>query len=330
MNLFQMHIMWYESAMLNETLDTLFEALRYSKNQTKLKFCLNAQTYLEKPLRGKATDMFEQFLNHPVFALPFTEVIYKTDDDPFYNIADWRREIYNTEGYTFWGESDCLIPREYFYVFDHLRIDHPHYVAFASRKMWEPSWLKVEHDDVLSLPYTNSCKGRSFPYYWDEQITSDQLYDFNSSQNEIRVIRLLAPKVDGSLLALSPGLPEFIPENMHFVEEDTCAQHSFEKNKIPQYLVSSIIKGHNYHHPLKRTNTAATRNDDLYLHYRDESRAIAKQFVDPAYQRRRKWNYGYLLMHLQRKRNDWIYYITGKRLSFYRGKLVATIEKLKS
>jgi hypothetical protein len=30
---------------------------------------------------------------------------------------------------------------------------------------------------------------------------------------------------------------------------------------IPQYHVSNIIKGHNYHHPHKRTNTMANRNE---------------------------------------------------------------------
>ena len=58
--------------------------------------------------------MFKKFLNHPV--LENTTLIHKTDKDNFYNIGDWRREQYNEYGYTIWGESDCLMPDDMFYI----------------------------------------------------------------------------------------------------------------------------------------------------------------------------------------------------------------------
>ena len=90
--LYQQHIMWYESKMIWETLDSLEDALHNSKLDVDLKFCLNSQTYLEEPIEGKAEDMFEEFINHPL--LKEAQIIYKTNDDPFYNIGDWRREVY--------------------------------------------------------------------------------------------------------------------------------------------------------------------------------------------------------------------------------------------
>lgn len=290
MNLFQMHIMWYEAEMLNETLDSLQTALQYSTKPTEIRICLNTQTYLEEPIKGTPEDMIEKFSQHPVLAK--ATIIRKTNKDPFYNIADWRREQYNTEGCTYWGESDCLIPEEYFYTVENLSIDHPHFLAFASRKMWEPSWIKVEHESLKNLPHK---KGRSAeaPFNWDDYIDFDPLKNFNRKQKEIKVLKLDAPKIDGSLIVLSPGLPKFIPDKMHFVEEDACAQFSFEKNNIPQYLVSNILKGHNYKHPLKRTNTLATRDDSLYQKYKAEALKIRTEFIPPSfnYTRRLKWSY---------------------------------------
>ena len=114
MIVYQHHIMWYESKMISETLDSLKQALDYySPPDIQLVFCLNPQTYLEKPIEGTASNMFSNFINHPV--LKDARIIYKTDHEPFYNIGDWRREQYYPEAkYTVWGESDCLLPKELF------------------------------------------------------------------------------------------------------------------------------------------------------------------------------------------------------------------------
>ena len=93
--LYQQHIMWYESKMINETLDSLAEALTNSGLEVDLRFCLNSQTYLEEPIEGNSEDMFEEFINHPI--LKRAEIVYKTNDEPFYNIGDWRREVYDMD-----------------------------------------------------------------------------------------------------------------------------------------------------------------------------------------------------------------------------------------
>jgi len=311
--------------MLNETFDAIMTALKHAKQPTEIRLCINMQTYLEEPIEGKPEDMVAKFADHPLMKI--ANIVYKTNDDSFYNIADWRREAYNKDGYTCWGESDALLPEEYFHVIENLNIKEPHYLSFGSRKMWEPSWAKIEHKELKNLEYKKNGRSAPEPLNWDDYIKLDQLHEFNRKQKKIEIIKLKAPKIDGSLLVLSEGLPPFIPENMHFVEEDTCSQHSFEKNGIKQYLVGNILKGHNYNHPLKRTNTKASRDDTLYIKYRDEARASAKVFIDEKFQKRRKRTWGYLDVHLQRKRNDLLRLFGLPVVDFKQGEVVQIIDR---
>jgi len=268
MILYQQHIMWYESKMLNETLDSLQSALQYSSLPVDLKFCLNSQTYMETPIKDNPEDMFNEFLNHPVFKN--AEIIYKTNNDPFYNIGDWRREIYsNNYKYTVWGESDCLIPEDYFYILSNVDINEPHILTLSSRKCWDDTWNIVEHIDLKSLSVVNlntpDYKKEYYPFRYFDTINQNELNIFNSKKEEIEIIKLPILKIDGSLLALSKNLPiPFISPHMNFVREDYCAQQFFQIKNIPQYLISNRIKGHNYFHPLKRTNTNSSRNDDTF------------------------------------------------------------------
>jgi len=260
--------MWYESKMLNETLDSLQSALQHSSLPVDLKFCLNSQTYIETPIEGKPEDMFKEFLDHPV--LKNAEIIYKTDNDPFYNIGDWRREIYSNDyKYTVWGESDCLIPEDYFYILSNIEIDESHIMSLASRKCWDDTWNIVEHVDFKSLSTVNSdtldYKKEYYPFRYFDTINQNELDIFNSKREEIEIIKLPILKIDGSLLALSKNLPApFISPQMNFVREDYCAQQFFQIKNIPQYLISNRIKGHNYFHPLKRINTKSLRSDNVF------------------------------------------------------------------
>jgi hypothetical protein len=266
--LYQQHIMWYESEMINETLNSLQSSLQYCSLPVDLKFCLNSQTYLEKPIKGKSEDMFKIFLDHPI--LKKAEIIYKTNNDPFYNIGDWRREIYSNDfKYTIWGESDCLIPEDYFYILSNIKIEEPHVLSLASRKCWDETWTIVEHNDLKSLHKVDmnnpTFKLEYFPFRYFDNINQTQLNEFNSKGEEIKIKKLPVVKIDGSLLTLSKNLPTpFISPEMNFVREDYCAQLFFQIKNIPQYLISNRIKGHNYFHPLKRTNTSSTRDDSKY------------------------------------------------------------------
>jgi hypothetical protein len=271
--------MWYESEMLNETLDSLQASLLHSTLPVKLKFCLNSQTYLEKPIEGKSEDMFNNFIGHPV--LKDAEIIYKTDNDEFYNIGDWRREVYDVDyKYTIWGESDCLIPNDFFYILSQLQIQNPHLLSFASRKMWDNSWNCVEHKDLEKYGRTIEKPMQApIPYNSCDVITQSELNEFNS-RGDIEVQLNHTIKIDGSLLCISKEIDfQFIPDDMNFVREDFCAENVFKIKRIPQYVVKTRIKGHNYSHPLKRTNTNGKRSDDVFKEYEMKSTIAMKNFI---------------------------------------------------
>jgi len=271
--LYQQHIMWYESEMLEETLDSLQESLKYSKLEVELIFCLNSQTYIETPLLSKPEEMFNTFINHPI--IKKSKIVYKTNKDDFYNIGDWRREVYNPEyKYTVWGESDCLVPEDYFYILSNLSIEEPHILTLASRIMWDDTWTVVEHRDLQQYEHTHSDSPRcpeAKPFRNHDYIGIQEVNEFNS-KHDIHIGKLNTVKIDGSLLALSHGLTTpFIPEDLHFVREDYCAQEFFRLSRIPQYHISTRIKGHNYNHPKKRINTSSTRNDVKYKELEQKS-----------------------------------------------------------
>jgi len=277
--LYQQHIMWYESKMLNETLDSLQQALQNSTLEVDLKFCLNSQTYLENPIEGKSEDMFKEFTNHPVFKN--SEIIYKTNKDPFYNIGDWRREVYDKEyKYTVWGESDCLLPEDFFYILSEVNFEPPHLLSFASRKMWDSTWDCVEHKDLVKYPRTEENPYQApEPFNSSNIITQKELNEFNN-KFEIEIHQNNTVKVDGSLLCLSGGIGfQFIPDDMNFVREDFCAETVFKIKQVPQYVVKTRLKGHNYPHPLKRTNTEAKRSDGVFKEYEMKSTIAMNKFI---------------------------------------------------
>jgi len=280
--IYTQHIMWYESQMINETLSSLAESLEHSSVDAELIFCLNAQTYIEEPLIGKSQDMFDEFINHQV--LKKAKIIYKTNNDPFFNIADWRREMYFPEAkYTIWGESDCLIPNNYFTELTNITIDEPHVLSIASRKMWDSSWSICEHMLFDQLEPCNehhpNILSELDPLRYYDIIDQETLNKFNN-QFPLQLVKLPRNHIDGALLALSKNLIHpFIAPDMHFAREDTCASLFWTKNNIRQYCIKSMIKGHNYAHSKKRTNTSASRSDEAYRRYLEKSQNAMNTFL---------------------------------------------------
>ena len=279
--LYNLHIMWYESKMINETLDSLQQALEHTTIPVTIKVCINLQTYLEEPVEGTVEDMIVEFISHPV--LENADIIYKTNAESFYNVGDWRREVYDSEAkYTVWGESDCLIPANYFEILSNLSITEPHTLSLASRKMWDSTWDIVEHPWIHKFPRNGPAIHpwqAVPPFNCADYIDVDQLNNFNN-QYEVVIKKLPVCKVDGSMLALSGKLPTpFIAPKQHFCGEDTCAAIFFSIKKIPQYHIATIIKGHNYSHPRKRTNTKATRQDDAYKNMKQLCEQYMYEFI---------------------------------------------------
>jgi len=263
--LYQLHVMWYEMDMVEETLQSLSRAINVSNIPVDISVCFNKQTYLEKPLVDNINERFDTLAMHPV--LKNASLIEKTDADALYNIGDWRREVKTSDGYTIWGESDTLLPIIYFPLLEQMwdvrdQLANPHVVTLSSRKMWDSSWESVEHPAIRQYTvYPNGKTNAPSPLSHDQYINQEQLDTFNEKFSAELDIELVdPPKLDGAMVALHPELPQLIANEIHLPSEDFCAQLALTVLNIPQYHISNVIKGHNYYHPNKRNNTATTKN----------------------------------------------------------------------
>lgn len=290
MILFQMHHMWYESNMIDECWHSVLQALRSTPEvDVKIKICFNYQTYIEKPNSISAKQLLEKWDSHPLMQDYSPEITIKTDKDPFYNIADWRREVYDPNAkYTVWGETDTIIPRDFFGILDQVFINTPHVLTFAGRPMWDNSWDKVTHERLQGYSKPCQCKGEhredciellKAPWKYKDLIKQKELDKFNEESGDIK-LEQVPHKIDGSLVCISNDhQTPFIAPDMHFVREDTCFEYVCRKRNIPQVCVISRLKGHNYKHPNKRVGTDATRNDEVFKKYSEESQQAMSNFL---------------------------------------------------
>jgi hypothetical protein len=171
--------------MISETLDSILKALEHTTLPVKFKICLNAQTYLSKPLQGTSEEMFKYFLDHPFFKLKDVEIVKKTDSEPFYNIGDWRREIYDKKAkYTIWGEPDTLVPQDYFYILEKYNNPSPHVLSLSCRKMWDNTWKPLELKSIRN----NSNPPQEL--LQETYINLDQLNKINQSQGDVEIEKI--------------------------------------------------------------------------------------------------------------------------------------------
>lgn len=290
MILYQVHHMWYESNMIDECWHSILQALRAAPEvEVKLEICFNYQTYIEDPDVKDHKLMLEKWDSHPLMQDYKPKLTIKTNDNPFYNIADWRREVYDPEAkYTVWGESDTILPRDIFAILDKIEINQPHVVTFAGRPMWDNTWDVVTHERLQGYskpcqcdPHKDDCiELLEAPWKYKDYITQKELDKFNDESGDIK-IQQVPHKIDGSTVCLSGGIETpFIAPGMHFVREDTCLEYYLRKKNIPQVCVTTRLKGHNYKHPNKRVGTNSTRNDEVFKKYADESIAAMQKFLN--------------------------------------------------
>ena len=290
MIVYQVHHMWYESNMIDECWHSVLNALRAAPDvEVKIKICFNFQTYIEEPEVKDFEFMLKKHTTHPLFRDYKPEVTIKTNDDPFYNIADWRREVYDTDAkYTVWGETDTILPRDIFAILNSVNINQPHALTFAGRPMWDNSWDVVTHEKLRGYSKPCQCGDEhkedciellEEPWKYKDYITQEELDKFNDESGDIK-IQQVPHKLDGSTVCLSGGIETpFIAPGMHFVREDTCLEYFLRSKSIPQVCITTRLKGHNYKHPHKRVGTNATRNDEVFKKYADESIQAMNKFL---------------------------------------------------
>jgi hypothetical protein len=282
--------MWYESNMIDECWHSILRSLRAAPGvEVKIKICFNYQTYIEKPNIGDVKTLFDKWDSHPLMQDYNPEVTIKTNNDSFYNIADWRREVYDPKAkYTVWGESDTILPLDFFAILNQVEIEQPHVLTFAGRPMWDNSWDVVTHERLQGYSKPCKCAGEhkedciellESPLKYKDYITQVELDKFNEESGDVK-IQQVPLKIDGSTVCISSGHETpFIAPGMHFVREDTCFENVCRIRNIPQVCVTTRLKGHNYWHPNKRVGTDNTRNDEVFKKYATESQMAMSQFL---------------------------------------------------
>lgn len=297
MIVYQVHHMWYEANMIDECWDSVLQAARQvSKEDVEFHICFNAQTYVESPEEDtNPKSLFDKFAGHPLIQDYNVVIDIKTDEHPFYNIADWRREVYNPQAdYTVWGETDTVIPKDTFLILKELAktkaLPDKHVLTFAGRPMYDNSWDIVTHPEFQGYSKPCQCPPKNHkddclelleaPWKYKDYLDQKTLDEFNSKQGNVEVVGLPDLKIDGSTVCISGNHETpFIAPGMHFVREDTCFEHVCRIKKIPQFLIKNRLKAHNYWHPKKRIGTKSTRDDEVFKKYAAESQAAMMHFL---------------------------------------------------
>jgi len=262
-----MQISWIDAIVVKTTLTSIQNALEYSNTPTEIILLLNEQTFIDKPLVGTPSDMWKHFIDHPLISKCKIDKV--TNDDKFWGNANFRRDYITKNGCTYWGEADCYLPLEFFYISEQFQKSYgkkPYVLSFAVRKMWEGGfWEPIEH------PLVQNKKLKDFDLTIKEQallrsdttITLQELYDFNSNQGDPEIVKLNMPKIEGTLTILSSEIPEkIICPDIDFFHEDFSLELGMMHLDIPQYHVKNILKGHNTVHPDKRANIFNKNNRD--------------------------------------------------------------------
>ena len=287
MNKFIMHISWIDAKIVPQTLTSIQNALEYSKVPTEIILLLNEQTFVDTPIDRQPHEQWDYFMDHPL--IPKCTIIKKTNDDEFWGVAKFRREFMNKEGLTYWGESDCMVPLEYFYIAENfdtqINSSNPWVLSFAVRKMWG-GWEIIEHPLVQhftnheSLPKDDFLRCDSqFGNTIEERLSN--LYSFNNSQDDPQITLLPDSRIEGALTILKNMPNDIICPDIDFFHEDYNLELMMRYYRIPQYHVKNIIKGHDNWNPDKRTNidNAMTRNEKAELK-KQENHRLMIQYVE--------------------------------------------------
>ena len=271
-------VQWYEIEMIEEYLQSVKNAIEPIENKKNVivDLYLNVDQSLEKIDESQTTieEIEHRFsrMIHRVFAGPgYYNVIggnrtINRDKKDIYTIADYRRDFndkYCEEvDVLMWGESDSLIPRQTFQILDNMHTSikesTPKYVSFfATCKMWDDSWLPIEHNEFTDKPFIDGDTKNWWSLRYNMSI--DEMNSFNDKVEELDVRVINQYKFNGCGLVISSDLVKSgvnIPKSSFFIHEDTAFMFQLQKmfnGKIPQYVIKNILLVHNRKHTKKRS-----------------------------------------------------------------------------
>lgn len=268
------HQMFYEIEMFDELIESYIQLLFNIENPQNVAFhfCLNYQQYLEKctidlnEIRCRLLTGIDRLktTNCQIF------IESKHDDDEFYNIAAYRRELNynwcNKFDYILWAESDSWFGKDSLLIIEaiHSMVNTttPKFIlSFAQRKLWGNDWKQNEHPMFSQIAYQDSDDWILNHESSDKSYMSiERMNEINSIDiSEIIVERWSEPKFDGSCLVISSELIKSganIPHSLICSGEDTSLAQISKKlmgDQFVQFHCKNYLHVHNRRHPKKRT-----------------------------------------------------------------------------
>jgi hypothetical protein len=269
-------VMFYELDAIKDFISSIKSATSSLENKENItiEFLLNLSEYSElidspKTNKEELIELFHSICIQPLEGLNVVYDIYQ-DTTKLYSIGSYRRDLnYKhclTHDFIVWGESDCMMPEQYF---DSLETISSYAtqeninrfcVTFSIRKMWDDSWNILEHPQFENSQFLQSDDERcpttpsSIWYY----MSQDEMNLINNQTDSFDLRIINYPRFDGSLLTISSDLlltGVNIPPSIQGTGEDTSFQTMISTimgDKYKQFVVKNILKVHNRNHPYKR------------------------------------------------------------------------------
>lgn len=282
-------VQFYELSLVDEYIHSCTKMLEDIENPENVKFvfCFSTQQYLEKIdweyFEMETGDLrFSYKVDRPLQDLFYgkikslvetnnTEhevVDYKTDSDPFFNIASFRRNLCwdwcNEVDLVVFGETDSMFPSQTLQLLDQLheavKGSTPKYIVnFADRRLWDNSFAPL-HPKYEKVPFVDDEEWQfNSPDSGKGYMTYEQMEEINSIPFEdIKVVAFDEPRFDGSVVTFSSDLLKGgvqIPPSIIHHSEDVSLGKLAKKllgDQFVQYNFSNILHVHNRRHPKKR------------------------------------------------------------------------------
>lgn len=279
-------VMFYEIEMLEEHVDSCVQTLDGIDNPQNVTFhyCLNRQEYLEKIDRSicgdSANKVYSRFVDQMERLKSLgckVNVIHKRNDDPFFNIARFRRQLNfdycEKAGYVCWSETDSLWPKQTLSIVESVHqkakdVAPKFLLTFAYRRNWDASWDKLVHPKFESIPFvdndefvlSNEASEKSY-------MSLERMNEINDiPEDQIRIVPFDDPKADGSCLVIATDLIKSganIPHGIiHNAEDISMCEMAklVMSEQFVQFHVSNILRVHNRRHSRKRVGVLNENN----------------------------------------------------------------------
>ena len=270
-------IQWYEIELIEEYLQSVKNAVDMidNKDNVVIDLYFNCSEELEKvdekqinisDIKQKYNDILKRLFGDYEYGGYNLKLFTNEVSNSIYTIADYRRDFnvnYCTKvDILMWGESDSLIPRQTFEILDNLhegvKEKTPKYVSFfGTCKMWDDSWLPVEHNEFTDKPFVDGDTENWWSLRYNMNI--DEMNSFNDKVEKLDVRTINNYKFNGCGLVISSDLVKSgvnIPESSFFIHEDTAFMFQLQRlfqGSIPQYIIKNILLVHNRKHTKKRS-----------------------------------------------------------------------------